>query len=997
MSSRAVLDRAEVLSEMSEAVLDAPVISVTECGDGGTRLGVQTEKQSEHEECGVVVPLLKHTDGPTMAHLPHAIEDGDAEDDDDDAAAYLQDGGVQQRRRSSKRLNSSNQMMDDASKIRSKMSVEFSMLKSQLREGKMQSKQLALQMLTFDSFDINRFQLLNQSSLPSGVRIISQEDFVDLVRSYYATDLPQVDIMFPWLHGLNPNNFGQINFFLNKQQDLNKPRIITFDSTTIPAIDSTLFDPPENAKFLMPVRSCDVSGNIEGAPGTDFYSNSIYETTGFIKGSVLPQSILLPLNDYEDFQMYILETIPPQILNLVSLDQLWKDIIELKLLPEFINLDPISGINLRNFSSQVNKISNISHFFVYCFSNYHSSNNCKCLPLSRLLNLAQLNASYKHSSKSAQFNTLIISNLNESKLIDSKLMSIENLSIDCSMKKNLELCSEYDVHVFNNWDSNYLYKERLEISKMSSATPLNNNIWLGNITDYECLKMKLKSNHSINQIDDSQIEIIHDEGRRFPNYTNFNKSSIVKLTKENFLNKTHEEIDNLLINSPQTKWKILIYCNEQSRIPSLEEIEQLFSKKMDENDLLEINFPVSGSLSAVDLSIDNILSIINLLKFLYYSCNSKLPCLIYCSDGYTESSLLTLFLIIYSFGISVDEAILKLHKEFGRPFFLFKSDYGLLVKLESILIQYSPINHSNKDFENDKIIIRQAMLKPNNRSRNNSVGSTGNANNGGSFITPTGHHVVQLRGSGTFGGGGSGLIGKFGAPPPPSLQRRPSFPDTPMLPLEQIDISGSLIEIDGSLPSLILPHLYLGSIDHAMCIPMITRLGIEYIISVGESIEWVNKIKYDKFVTNSGCEIYQISPGQKLLNSSYEIKVKKVIKLPNINDDGIGSLSSTLDDVIKFIDEVYQSSGKVLCHCQVGVSRSATVCIAEVMNRLNISVARAYMFVRVRRLNVIIQPNLKLMYELFKWEERNRKKKCREVDWHILCREIFTLNKTYIR
>ncbi|GMF74692.1 unnamed protein product [[Candida] boidinii] len=93
------------------------------------------------------------------------------------------------------------------------------------------------------------------------------------------------------------------------------------------------------------------------------------------------------------------------------------------------------------------------------------------------------------------------------------------------------------------------------------------------------------------------------------------------------------------------------------------------------------------------------------------------------------------------------------------------------------------------------------------------------------------------------------------------------------------------------------------------------------------------------------------------------------MKISNINDDGIGTLTTTINDALEFIETGYKKNGRALVHCQVGVSRSATVCIAEVMKRLNISLPRAYLFVRVRRLNVIIQPNLKLMYELFKWEE----------------------------
>ena len=39
------------------------------------------------------------------------------------------------------------------------------------------------------------------------------------------------------------------------------------------------------------------------------------------------------------------------------------------------------------------------------------------------------------------------------------------------------------------------------------------------------------------------------------------------------------------------------------------------------------------------------------------------------------------------------------------------------------------------------------------------------------------------------------------------------------------------------------------------------------------------------------------------------------------------------------------------------------------MRALGLSLPRAYCFVRARRLNVIIQPHLRFIYELLKWEE----------------------------
>lgn len=94
-------------------------------------------------------------------------------------------------------------------------------------------------------------------------------------------------------------------------------------------------------------------------------------------------------------------------------------------------------------------------------------------------------------------------------------------------------------------------------------------------------------------------------------------------------------------------------------------------------------------------------------------------------------------------------------------------------------------------------------------------------------------------------------------------------------------------------------------------------------------------------------------------------------------------------------------------HCRVGVSRSATICIAEVMRSRRLSFPRAYCFVRARRLNVIIQPHLRFVYELLKWEEllgcggdHSHDGACsfkRELEWAEIAREIALMNRPYAR
>jgi len=58
-------------------------------------------------------------------------------------------------------------------------------------------------------------------------------------------------------------------------------------------------------------------------------------------------------------------------------------------------------------------------------------------------------------------------------------------------------------------------------------------------------------------------------------------------------------------------------------------------------------------------------------------------------------------------------------------------------------------------------------------------------------------------------------------------------------------------------------------------------------------------------------------------------------------------------------------------------------------------------FVRARRLNVIIQPHLRFVYELLKWEEvlcqRRGVALKRDFEWAEVAREIAAMNRPYCR
>ena len=134
----------------------------------------------------------------------------------------------------------------------------------------------------------------------------------------------------------------------------------------------------------------------------------------------------------------------------------------------------------------------------------------------------------------------------------------------------------------------------------------------------------------------------------------------------------------------------------------------------------------------------------------------------------------------------------------------------------------------------------------------------------------------------------------------------------------------------------------------------------------------------------------------------------KVLDIKGVCDDGIDTLEPQLAPICDWIDRAREQGGKVLVHCRVGVSRSATVTIAYVMKYLGISLIEAYLIVRSRRLSVLIQPNMRLLYNLCGWEvklahergaddkERLRKELARCANWPYLAREVHLLNEKYL-
>lgn len=78
------------------------------------------------------------------------------------------------------------------------------------------------------------------------------------------------------------------------------------------------------------------------------------------------------------------------------------------------------------------------------------------------------------------------------------------------------------------------------------------------------------------------------------------------------------------------------------------------------------------------------------------------------------------------------------------------------------------------------------------------------------------------------------------------------------------------------------------------------------------------------------------------------------------------------------------------------------------MKYLSLPLVDAYLIVRSRRLSVLIQPNMRLLYNLLGWEvklakeragddeERLKTELARCLNWPFLAKEVHTLNEKYL-
>ncbi|KAF7981319.1 hypothetical protein HWV62_34261 [Athelia sp. TMB] len=378
-----------------------------------------------------------------------------------------------------------------------------------------------------------------------------------------------------------------------------------------------------------------------------------------------------------------------------------------------------------------------------------------------------------------------------------------------------------------------------------------------------------------------------------------------------------------------------------------------------------------------------------------------LKVLLYSADGYTESSVPALCLLMAR-GLRLPEAYLALQVAKKRSFFVYPGDLPVLRRVEARL--------------------------ESERERGGGGGG-GSVRTGASVVGKAGGWPRFAHPGGFYAGAGGRAsasastvsvvegVGAGAGAVVPSQPRRARASTSPWLPslFEDHQAWFSDPRFDGSFPSRVLPFLYLGNLNHASNAYMLHALGITHVVSVGECA-LVPPTHGDAgagechrgggggahFVPGTG-------PGGQgsLWIEEREGRIK-VLDIKGVCDDGIDTLEPQLAPVCDWIEKARREGGQVLVHCRVGVSRSATVTIAYVMKHLGVPLVDAYLIVRSRRLSVLIQPNMRLLYNLCGWEvklareragddeDRLRAELARALSWPYLSQEVHKLNEKYL-
>ncbi|XP_056095910.1 dual specificity protein phosphatase 16 [Rhinichthys klamathensis goyatoka] len=146
-------------------------------------------------------------------------------------------------------------------------------------------------------------------------------------------------------------------------------------------------------------------------------------------------------------------------------------------------------------------------------------------------------------------------------------------------------------------------------------------------------------------------------------------------------------------------------------------------------------------------------------------------------------------------------------------------------------------------------------------------------------------------------------------------------------------------------PTRILTHLYLGCQRDVLNQELMQQNDISYVLNASNTC-----------------------PKPDFIPDTHFLRVP-------VNDSFCEKILPWLDRSVEFIEKAKASDARVLVHCLAGISRSATIAIAYIMKRMDMSLDEAYRFVKEKR--PTISPNFNFLGQLLDFEKKLRSERVR--------------------
>lgn len=151
-------------------------------------------------------------------------------------------------------------------------------------------------------------------------------------------------------------------------------------------------------------------------------------------------------------------------------------------------------------------------------------------------------------------------------------------------------------------------------------------------------------------------------------------------------------------------------------------------------------------------------------------------------------------------------------------------------------------------------------------------------------------------------------------------------------------MSQPCLPVTNTGPTRILPHLYLGCQRDVLNKDLMQQNDIVYVLNASNTC-----------------------PKPDFIPESHFLRVP-------VNDSFCEKILPWLDRSVEFIEKAKASNSRVLVHCLAGISRSATIAIAYIMKRMDMSLDEAYRFVKEKR--PTISPNFNFLGQLLDFEKK---------------------------